>query len=264
VTITGLRASGLRTAASAVLLLMAGACIHESPPGQLSPVKADLPQAARDNTVLGTEYMRQGLMDRAIEKLKRAISDDPSYAPAHATLAWAYSLRGNNAEADQEFKRALSANSDDSTTHFYLGSYQCQNRNFEDGQRNLLSAAHDLNFEGAMQAWTSAGQCAAGSKNPAQAVVDLNSALQIDPNFPPALGRMAAMQFTLGDFAQALVYLHRYERVGPPSPDLLDVGMRSERSLGHFDAAREYELKLRQKFPDSEEAAKLQARPSAQ
>jgi len=254
------RFSVTRSLATCLLVSMAAACVTETPRGQLQPVKADLPRAARENTELGTEYMRQGLMDKAIDKLKRAIADDSSYAPAHATLAWVYSLRGNSDEADLEFRRAVSADSNDPTTRFYLGSYQCQNHKFDEGQRNLLLAARNLNFSGATLAWTSAGQCAFESHLPDQAESNLREALRIAPDFAPALAEMAVVQFAKGDFAATHLYLDQYERVGPATPALLLIGVRTERSLGHFDAARAYELKLLQKFPDSEETAKLQTR----
>ena len=59
-------------------------------------------KAAETNTSLGRQYMERGDYEIALEKLKRAIAFDKTYAPAHTMLGILYETIGDTAAAGSD------------------------------------------------------------------------------------------------------------------------------------------------------------------
>ena len=55
---------------------------------------------------LGAGYLRQGRPELAIERLQRALEQNPRLADAHSTIAVAYDQLGSAADAEEHYKRA--------------------------------------------------------------------------------------------------------------------------------------------------------------
>ena len=70
-----------------------------NPEGQRSP--------AQINAELGVRYMQQGNLDVALDKLKRALEQDPKLAAAHHYIALLYNRLGSPDLAEKHFQRAL-------------------------------------------------------------------------------------------------------------------------------------------------------------
>ena len=75
----------------AVLMTLLAACIQT----QSNPREVSLEDAARANLQLGASYLQRGQLERAREKLEKAVSQDPKLASARTYLAVLYErLRG--------------------------------------------------------------------------------------------------------------------------------------------------------------------------
>jgi type IV pilus assembly protein PilF len=241
---------------------LAAACVTVRPPGGLEPSKANLPEAARDNTALGVGYLRQGRLDLALEKLRRAVQEDPSYAPAHSTLAIAYAQRGDQQLAETEYRRALDLG-DDPAVRNNFGAFLCSIGKSEEADRYFMQAAHNRDYPTPEAAWANAGVCARKAGDQARADADFREALRLNANFADALEPLAAQAYADHDYLQAESYLQRYERAGPQTAQTLALGASIQHALGRADAARDYELKLIRNFPDSDETAHLLQRNPA-
>jgi type IV pilus assembly protein PilF len=253
-----------------VMLLAAcalSACVTETA-GGLPNVKPDLHEAARINTQLGTGYThealnasdlgtRRKLLEVALDKLQKAISQDDDYAPAHAALAYVYALRGDNDNADAEYRRALRLAPDDPDTRNNYGVFLCGQGKTAEAERNFMRAAKNPDYTTPAAAWTNAGVCARKAGDLARAESDFRQALEADPGFADALAEMAAISFQQHNYLATRAFLERYQRVAKPSAGLLALGARAERALGNESAARQYEIKLVRNFPDSPEAAQI-------
>ena len=64
-------------------------------------------KAAETNTELGRQYLARGDYEIALDKLKRAIAHDKTYAPAHTVLAYLYEYVGDDQQAGREYREAL-------------------------------------------------------------------------------------------------------------------------------------------------------------
>jgi TolB-like protein/Tfp pilus assembly protein PilF len=64
-------------------------------------------KAARTNTQLGAQHMRQGELQRSLDKLEKALRQDPDYADAHMVTAILHERLEQPDKARTHFKRAL-------------------------------------------------------------------------------------------------------------------------------------------------------------
>jgi type IV pilus assembly protein PilF len=251
-------------ALSCALLLLAG-CVKDSNkpnPAEISPIqhqemKADLPAAARTNTDLGIEYARRGYMDLAMEKLKKAIEQDDTYALAHSTIAFLYAQRGYIEEADREYRRAIALDGSNPDTRNNFGVFLCGQGKREEADRNFKLALASRDYTTPEAAWANIGTCARSAGDPAAAETAFRNALMINANFPTALVEMAKLSYGRKDYLQARAFVQRFDKLSKPSAEMLALGVRTERALGNPDGARSYEIRLARSFPDSPEAAQL-------
>ncbi len=237
------------------------ACVTERPKGLEQRSAPDLGEAAKINTQLGADYARQGRFDVATEKLKKAIDQDSRYAPAHTTLAYVYTQRGDPVAAEAEYRRALDLDSSNPELRNNFGVFLCGQGKTAEADGYFMSAVRDRAYSTPEAAWTNAGLCALKARDSARAEEDFRQALSINAEFPEALVQMAALSLASNDYLRARAFLQRYDRVGKQRPDTLLLSARAERGLGDVSSARRQESILIQNFPESEEAAQLLKRP---
>jgi type IV pilus assembly protein PilF len=242
-----------------LLLALLTGCVSVNPTDSSTP-KADPHEASRLNTQLGLGYLNEGNMAVAQDRLSRAVEEDPDNADAHAALAMFYTRRGNLDEAEKSYRHALSIDPRRPEILNAVGSFLCGHDKGDEGLKDLLAAAETLSYNTPEIAWTNAATCARSIQRPAEVEQYLRSALQANPNYPDALLRMAEVNYDKQDYRGAHAFLQRYERVGPPAPDELLLGARVARQLGDAQDAHDYEVKLIQKFPNSDQAREVQKR----
>jgi type IV pilus assembly protein PilF len=97
----------LRHALPAVLLTLLAGCATGGGSGMKNETaESKREDAARVNTDLGQQYMRQGNLELALEKLNRALEFDPGYVDAHTVIAVLYETISDAAKAGEHYKRA--------------------------------------------------------------------------------------------------------------------------------------------------------------
>jgi type IV pilus assembly protein PilF len=223
--------------------------------------RPDFKEAATLNTQLGIDYMRAGNMDLALEKLKRAVVQDPDLAVAHSTLALVYQRKGEAELAEDEYREALNINKSDPGTLNNFGVFLCGQGKIDDAEEAFVKAAKMPANTVPADAWANAGVCVRRSPKKdiaARAEDYFRQALQFNPRHSNALAQMAQLNFAKKDNLRARAFISRYEAVVPkPAPDMLALGARNERVLGDLVAARSYERRLRTEYPDAQETYDL-------
>ena len=225
--------------------------------------KTDLKEAARLNTSLGIDYMRQGQYDFALEKLQRALEQDPDQAAAHSAIALLYQKRDEPKLARKHYKEALDLNENDPGAMNNFGIFLCGQGELEEAEEIFLKAAKSKDNPQAADAWANAGVCVKRDpKRLDKAEGYLREALKLNPRHQNALVQMAQVCFDRGDYLRARAFLQRYDAIARPSAQTLWIGAQIERKLGDPVAARNYERKLRTQFPESPETEQmLNAKP---
>lgn len=238
------------------ILALLGAC---QTTGGLEPSASPstTSEAAKLNTQLGVEYMRNGKLELAFQRLKRALAADPNYSTAHNMMGLVYTRLDNPAEAEKHFRRAVSINPTDSSAQTNYGSFLCHNGRYEEGEQRFLDAVKNSLYERPERAYVNAGVCMKNAEKPDKAETYFRQALEANPRQPSALINMAQLSFEKKRHLQARAYLQRYLEVAQPAAGTLWLGVRIERALGDGQAESEYARQLEAEHPDSPEVQML-------
>lgn len=212
---------------------------------------------AISNLNLGIEYMRQGAYENALRNLEKAKKADPGYSPIYNVLGLLYQRLGDSSKAEDNFKRALGLNSNDSSTLNNYGSFLCQQDRLEDAERTYLKAAANPLYETPEIAITNIGLCLYNNQKEIEAEKYFRQALQLNPRVPQALIKMCEISLKLPNYLSARGYLQRYQEVARHTSKSLWLGIQIERELGDKDAVSSYALLLKNNYPDSQETILL-------
>jgi len=214
-------------------------------------------KAAEANTSLGLEYMNRGQYEIALGKLKKAVREDSSYAPAHTVLAVLYERIGEMKLAGQHYKKAYEADPDDGDVNNNYGVYLCQTNKQKQAMTHFLNALDDPFYSSPSVALTNAGSCAMRQGNMVTADDYLRRALKIEPDFPDALLNMAKLNFEEKNYLTARAFLQRYEAATRHTAESLLLGYRIEMAAGDSKTADKYKRMLESNFPESSQTAEV-------
>lgn len=222
-----------------------------------SAEQRSLKKAAQINARLGANYLRQGSLQLANEKLRKALNQDDDNVDAHATFALLQMELGKPREARRHFETALDLSPDDPQLQNNYGTFLCNQGDYDAGIEHFLRAADNRLYSTPEYAYANAGICAHDAGRTNEARDHLRQALEIEPRLPSALRELARLEFESGRPASARQYLERYHQAYAPTAQTLLLATRVERRLGNPDGAREFGRRLLRRFPDSEQAERF-------
>jgi len=213
-----------------------------------------LKKASEINAKLGAEYMQQGNLQTAKDKLDKALKENADNADAHSTYALLMMRLERPDQARDHFETALDLDPDSPRLRNNYGTFLCQQGDYDAGIKQFLSAAKNKLYETPAYAYANAGQCAGDAGRTDEARNYLRKALEYDKRMASALYSLAKLEMDQGQPQRAARYIKRFHDVATPAAQSLWLGVRIERALGNRTAAREYGRKLVRDFPDSDEA----------
>lgn len=219
---------------------------------------ANLAEAARINTQLGIDYMRKGQNNLALEKLKRAVEQDPEYAIAQSSLAFVYSRNGDAKLAERHYRKALALDAQNPAARNNFGVFLCGIGRTAEAEQLFAEAAQDRRYATPEAAWTNAGVCVRKS-DPEKAERYFRAALELNKEFPDALAAMAGLSYQNQDYWRARAFIQRFERAGTHNAETLHIAAATETALGDRTAAQKYEQRLKREYPEYNAA--IQAKP---
>lgn len=234
-------------AMTALLLMSLLAAGCASTPG--GDRESDNRKAAETNTALGRQYMDRGQYEVALEKLKRAVAFDETYAPAHTMLAVLYETIGQKDRAEKEYRLAVRYDPEDGDVNNNYGAFLCSVGRQSDAERYFLAAMKDPFYATPQIALSNAGACALAQGDLDKAETYLRQSLDTDPELGSSLLPMAEVSYRKGSFLRARAFLQRYEAVGPVSRESLALGYRIESRLGDEASAERYRQELEERYP---------------
>jgi type IV pilus assembly protein PilF len=244
---------------AAVLAMMLGAvtaCVtttESSPPPKESPT-----DAASFNVQLGANYLSQGRLELAKEKLDKAVVQDDQLAIAHTYSGLLYDRLNDSDKAAYHYRRALRLAPDDSATLNLYGAFLCRQGDVSTATRYFMKALDDPLYRTPEVPLTNAGICLLQENEDVDAAESyFRRALQANQRYPDALWQLARVSETRGLPLQARAFFQRFAEVGQMSSEALWLGVRIERSLGDDEGASRYAEKLLEDYPDSVEASEL-------
>jgi tetratricopeptide (TPR) repeat protein len=174
---------------------------------------ADLPEAA-----FGCGVARHHLGDHAggAADLEEAVRRLPDYALAYLWLGKAYDAQGRKPEAEAAFLRAAESAPELSESWFHLGLAAYRGGRPAEAKAYLLKAGDDL--PQAPEKWWRLGQIAQAMGEWEDAQKAFGQALELNPDFLPALAARGTALLKLGRPREAAELLNRAAALQPRHP----------------------------------------------
>lgn len=245
----------LRFVAVGVFVAVLAACAGRGSVG----ARSSNSNAAIANMNLGAGYLQQGNVTLAIERLERALMQDPRLVLAHSTIALAYDQIGNLEQAEAHYLRATELDPSSGNAANFYAVFLCNHQGrWADAEPYFRRAADDANYPTPEAALTNAGVCARDAGQVAVATENFREALTRNPNFPDALLNMLELSYQQGNFLQARAFVQRYLAARPATAPVLLTCVNVERELDNAAGADRCASQLRSDFRSSAEFAQLE------
>lgn len=231
---------------------------ESTPTTQFTGDKVSMKQASQDNVTLGIKYLQAGNRDVAMQKIQKAIQQDPDNGAAYMGEALIYSATGDADKAEDAYHKALGKSPDDPEIQNNYAVFLCQHNKAADSEKYFLKAAGNPLYTTPDVAYTNAGVCASMVPDLASAEKYFRRAVEINPNFPEPLFQLAQLGYKLKNYLQARAFIERFNSVTPQQrPEALLLGVQIERALGNQQGATDYAKQLVKLFPNSPQVQQL-------
>ena len=223
--------------------------------GDVNPMRTDKGRdAARDAYIqLGIGYLQQGNTGRAKSPLKKALELDSSNADAHAALALVFQQEMESELADEHFRKALSARSDDTRILNNYGGFLYEQKRYPEAKVRFEQAAKDNLYQERARIFENLGMTALMMKQREEAKGYFERALRIDARQVRALLEMAELFYEDKNYVQARAYYDRYVAVAQENARSLLLGSRLATIYEDRDKAASIGLQLKRLYPGTPE-----------
>lgn len=248
---------GLRRMACLVLgftLLALGGCATQ----QTQVDQQRLHRAGLINAQLGIDYMNSGSMKRAYDKLTLALSQYPDSSMIRYAYALLMQRLGENAKAEENFRKAIELNPSESSAHNNFGIFLCDQKRYQEAQKQFKDALANPLYSTPQFAYANSGFCYINQGKPELAATAFKQALKVSPDFPSALYGLARIAADKGDWKNADKLLSQIKGQAHYSPSILALCIKVKQHQGDLVGATQCARDLYRMFPNSPEAKALQ------
>lgn len=214
--------------------------------------------AAETNTQLGIRYLQIGDLEKARNRLEKAIMQAPEYTGAHDAIAVLYEEVGETSKAEKHYRESVRLDPNNGNAQNNYGQFLCKAKRFSEAEDAFKRAIENPYYRSPWVPQTNAGICMMEVPDNARAEAYLRQALKTQPLYAPALMNMGKLSFENGEFLSARAYLQRYQQTAKHIPESLWLGVRTEYALKDRAAWGKYALQLKINFPDSAQSLLLQ------
>jgi type IV pilus assembly protein PilF len=257
------RLGGLAMLCGALLL---GACAAGRSPAVPPPAElrdrvtaSDEPDASkrgRARLELAAAYFGRGQMTTALDQVKLSIQADPASSEAFNLRGLIYANLGDQALAEESFRRALQINPRDAGTMQNLGWYLCRLNRYPEADALFAQALAVPNYQEAARTLLARGVCQANAGQLIEAESTLSRAYELDSSNPETALDLSEVLYRRGEYERARFYVRRVNGLANVSnAHTLWLAAKIENRLGNREGARDFGRQLRNRFPDSREAA---------
>jgi len=229
----------------------------QPPPRDTTPIKAPEvtpQQRAAIRTDLAAGYYERGQMDVALEELGAAKALDPTYPRLYNIYGLVYAMLGERDKAEESFRQAIALAPNDSEIRANWGAYLCGTGRAREALPEFEQVLRDPLYKSPEIALINAGKCSAALGQTKNADDYFRRAMTASPGNPVAAYNLALLAYRESRVGEARAWMRPVMQQPAPPPEALYLGVCIERKQGDSEAARSYELQLRNRWPDSPEA----------
>lgn len=209
---------------------------------------------------LGMKYLEVGKRDNARFQFSKALKLKKNSAEAYQGIAMVHQANGEMEPAAKAFDKAMdyADDSNRSAIQVAYGKYLLETEETKKACEYFEQAAGDYDYPVREEALYLAGQCAGMLGNHQRERAAYEHALNLSPNYAPALIELAEIYFTAEQYAKSKRLLDRYATLAKPTARSLWLGIRIERIFGNRDKEASLALALKNLYPYSKEYLEYQ------
>lgn len=237
------------------LVIAASGCASSG--GSVERERSNRNKAADTNTQLAIAYLNRGNAEVALEKIERALAQDPTFSEAHTVAGIVYEQMGRFDKAEVHYRQAVRLSPDDGNLLNNYGQFLCTLDRVEESLEYFTRAIEQPFYRTPEVALTNAGACLERVGRADEAERNFRRALEANEVYPDALYRLSRSLCTRGDNFRARAFLDRYHGVAPQSPESLWLCLVIETRLNDPETAGRCADRLASGFPDSRHARLL-------
>ncbi|RST53242.1 type IV pilus biogenesis/stability protein PilW [Variovorax sp. MHTC-1] len=248
---------------AAVFLLAGCATRDPSAPGTGSSNAAPIITAsdetnarkrARLRVELAIGYFEQGQTTVALDEIKQAVANDPTFADAYNLRGLVYMRLDDAAQAEDSFRRAIALNPREPNTLHNYGWLLCQQNRFGDAQQQFSAALAIPTYGDRAKTLMTQGVCQLRAGQRAEAERSLTQAYELDAGNPVVGFNLASLLAQREDWSRAQFYIRRVNNGPSANAETLWLGIKIERRLNNREAIAQLAGQLQRRFPQSREA----------
>lgn len=215
----------------------------------------DAMKRARARMELASAYFGRGQTTTALDQVKLALAADPQYGEAYNLRGLIYANLGDNALAEDSFRRALQINPRDTDAMHNFGWYLCQQKRYAESNAMFNQALAIPAYRGGARTLLTKGVCQAFAGDLAEAENSLSRAYELDPGSPFAATNLSEVLYRRGEYERARFYVRRVNALPDVSnAQTLWLAVRIENKLANRQGVADFGMQLRNRFPESREA----------
>jgi len=224
------------------------------------PAEAGNPERrAQARLELAELYFGRGQFAVALDEVNVALSVKPDLAAGHGLRGLILASMGDPRAAEESFLRAIQLTPGDGSPLHNYGWFLCQQRRFADSEKQFMAALAMPQYRDATRSLLAQGVCQARAGRWAEAERTLSRSFELDPANPITAFNLSEVLLRRGEFERARFYVRRINVVPElVSAQSLWLAARVDRRLGNVDGLRELSQQLRERFPQSPEALRLE------
>jgi type IV pilus assembly protein PilF len=218
--------------------------------------QTDNDRRARVRLELASAYFARGQIETSLDEVKLAIQVNPNLPEAYNLRALIYAAMGEDRLAEASFTRALQLSPADGATLHNRAWFLCQRDRFAEAQLQFAALLAQSQYRDVARTQLARGVCFGRNKQWTEAENALMRAYELEPANPSTGVNLAEVLYQRQAYERARFYIGRVNDVADSvNPQTLWLATRIERKLGQESGVRLYGERLRERFPQSPEAA---------
>ncbi|EGQ8308813.1 type IV pilus biogenesis/stability protein PilW [Vibrio parahaemolyticus] len=207
-------------------------------------VKADPVAMAESRIALGLGYLEGGNMIRAHDNLQQALSHAPQYYRAQLSMAHYYETVGEDAKAEDMYKRSLRQHTKNGNVLNNYGTFLCKRSDFQQADQMFNRAIEQPYYYLIPASYENAAFCALKSQDKDKAKYYFTRAIDHDPHRPKSILQLAKLEIESGNFTDARIRLMRFNQMYGVKKPSLQLMIELERAAGNEALEKKYVKQL--------------------